>query len=180
MATQKTLAVTGNILVAEAIRQAAPDVIPAYPITPQTTVVEELAKFVANGKMHAEYVNVESEHSAMSAAVGASAAGARVAPDRHADRNRQREANREFREADDRVLPKRSAAHDVGRRRDHLTRTAGEKRIDQAEARRQFPGGEDRRDRCRRDRQPLIHAPPRRRRGGGGCGGGTPRTPACR
>jgi pyruvate ferredoxin oxidoreductase alpha subunit len=42
-------------------------------------VVEELAKFVANGRMHAEYINVESEHSAMSAAVGASAAGARVA-----------------------------------------------------------------------------------------------------
>ncbi|MDO8963472.1 MAG: pyruvate ferredoxin oxidoreductase [Coriobacteriia bacterium] len=79
MATQKTVAATGNTLVAEAIRQCAPDVIPAYPITPQTTVVEELAKFVANGRMHAEYVNVESEHSAMSAAVGASAAGARVA-----------------------------------------------------------------------------------------------------
>lgn len=79
MPEQKTIAATGNSLVAEAIRQAGPDVIPAYPITPQTTVVEELAKFVANGKMHAEYMNVESEHSAMSAAVGASAAGARVA-----------------------------------------------------------------------------------------------------
>jgi pyruvate ferredoxin oxidoreductase alpha subunit len=79
MIEQKTVAATGNTLVAEAIRQAAPDVIPAYPITPQTTVVEELAKFVANGKLHSEYVNVESEHSAMSAAVGASAAGARVA-----------------------------------------------------------------------------------------------------
>lgn len=78
-AVQKTIAATGNSLVAEAIRQAAPDVIPAYPITPQTTVVEELAKMVANGKLHAEYMNVESEHSAMSAAVGASAAGARVA-----------------------------------------------------------------------------------------------------
>jgi len=79
MPEQKVVATTGNIMVAEAIRQAKPDVIPAYPITPQTTVVEELAKFVANGRMHAEYVNVESEHSAMSAAVGASAAGARVA-----------------------------------------------------------------------------------------------------
>jgi pyruvate ferredoxin oxidoreductase alpha subunit len=79
MATQKTIAATGNTMVAEAIRQCAPDVVPAYPITPQTTVVEELAKFVANGRMHAEYVNVESEHSAMSAAIGASAAGARVA-----------------------------------------------------------------------------------------------------
>ena len=71
MPTQKTIAATGNTLVAEAIRQCSPDVIPAYPITQQTTVVEELAKFVANGRMHAEYVNVESEHSAMSAAVGA-------------------------------------------------------------------------------------------------------------
>jgi len=79
MTDQKTVATTGNLLVAEAMRQAKPDVIPAYPITPQTTVVEELAKFVANGRMHAEYINVESEHSAMSAAVGASAAGARVA-----------------------------------------------------------------------------------------------------
>ncbi len=79
MAEQKTLAATGNTLVAEAIRQCKPDVIPAYPITPQTTVVEELAKFAANGRMHAEYINVESEHSAMSASVGASAAGARVA-----------------------------------------------------------------------------------------------------
>jgi pyruvate ferredoxin oxidoreductase alpha subunit len=79
MADQKILATTGNSLVAEAMRQCKPDVIPAYPITPQTTVVEELSKMVANGRMHAEYVNVESEHSAMSAAVGASAAGARVA-----------------------------------------------------------------------------------------------------
>lgn len=79
MPEHKTVAATGNSLVAEAFRQCAPDVIPAYPITPQTTVVEELSKMVANGRMHAEYVNVESEHSAMSAAVGASAAGARVA-----------------------------------------------------------------------------------------------------
>ncbi len=78
MSEQKTMAVTGNVLVAEAMRQCAPDVIAAYPITPQTTIVEELAKFVANGRMHAEYVTVESEHSAMSACVGASAAGARV------------------------------------------------------------------------------------------------------
>lgn len=79
MPQHKTIAATGNGLVAEAIRQCAPDVVPAYPITPQTTVVEDIAKFVANGRMHAEYVNVESEHSAMSAAIGASAAGARVA-----------------------------------------------------------------------------------------------------
>ncbi len=78
MPTQKTLAVTGNVLVAEAMRQCAPDVMAAYPITPQTTIVEEFAKFVAQGRVHTEYVTVESEHSAMSACVGASAAGARV------------------------------------------------------------------------------------------------------
>ena len=78
MPTQKTIAVTGNVLVAEAMRQCAPDMMAAYPITPQTTIVEEFAKFVANGRVHTEYVTVESEHSAMSACVGASAAGARV------------------------------------------------------------------------------------------------------
>jgi len=78
MAEQKTLAVTGNIVVAEAMRQCAPDMMAAYPITPQTTIVEEFAKYVAQGKVHTEYVTVESEHSAMSACVGASAAGARV------------------------------------------------------------------------------------------------------
>ncbi len=77
-ADQKTVATTGNSLVAEAFRQCAPDVVAAYPITPQTTIVEEFAKFVAQGRVHTEYVCVESEHSAMSACVGASAAGARV------------------------------------------------------------------------------------------------------
>jgi pyruvate ferredoxin oxidoreductase alpha subunit len=78
MAEQKTVAATGNTLVAEAFRQCAPDVVAAYPITPQTTIVEEFAKFVAQGRVHTEYVCVESEHSAMSACIGASAAGARV------------------------------------------------------------------------------------------------------
>lgn len=78
MPTQKTLAATGNQMVAEAMRQCSPDVMAAYPITPQTTIVEEFAKYVANGRVHTEYVTVESEHSAMSACVGASAAGARV------------------------------------------------------------------------------------------------------
>ncbi|MBE0417151.1 MAG: pyruvate ferredoxin oxidoreductase [Coriobacteriia bacterium] len=78
MPEQKTVATTGNSVVAEAFRQCAPDVVPAYPITPQTTIVEEFAKFVAQGRVHAEYVTVESEHSAMSACIGASAAGARV------------------------------------------------------------------------------------------------------
>jgi pyruvate ferredoxin oxidoreductase alpha subunit len=78
MPEQKTVAITGNSLVAEAMRQCAPDMMAAYPITPQTTIVEEFAKFVADGRVHTEYVTVESEHSAMSACVGASAAGARV------------------------------------------------------------------------------------------------------
>jgi pyruvate ferredoxin oxidoreductase alpha subunit len=78
MAEIRTVATTGNSVVAEAMRQCAPDVVAAYPITPQTTMVEEFAKFVAQGRVHTEYVTVESEHSAMSASVGASAAGARV------------------------------------------------------------------------------------------------------
>src|SRR5512133_2539093 len=78
MSEQKTVATTGNLMVAEAMRQCAPDMMAAYPITPQTTIVEEFAKFVADGRVHTEYVTVESEHSAMSACVGASAAGARV------------------------------------------------------------------------------------------------------
>ena len=78
MPEQKTVAATGNIMVAEAMRQCAPDMMAAYPITPQTTIVEEFAKYVADGRVHTEYVTVESEHSAMSACVGASAAGARV------------------------------------------------------------------------------------------------------
>jgi pyruvate ferredoxin oxidoreductase alpha subunit len=78
MPKQTTLAVTGNVLVADAMRQCAPDMMAAYPITPQTTIVEEFAKYVANGRVHTEYVTVESEHSAMSACIGASAAGARV------------------------------------------------------------------------------------------------------
>ena len=77
-AEQKTVATTGNIMVAEAMRQSAPDVMAAYPITPQTTIVEEYAKYVAQGRVNTEYVTVESEHSAMSACIGASAAGARV------------------------------------------------------------------------------------------------------
>lgn len=78
MPTHKTLAATGNAVVAEAMRQCKPDVMAAYPITPQTTIVEEFAAFVAKGRTHCEYVTVESEHSAMSACIGASAAGARV------------------------------------------------------------------------------------------------------
>lgn len=73
------LSATGNAMIAAAFRQAEPDVVAAYPITPQTTIVEAYAKFVADGIVHTELVTVESEHSSMSACVGSSAAGARTA-----------------------------------------------------------------------------------------------------
>jgi pyruvate ferredoxin oxidoreductase alpha subunit len=71
-------ALTGAQAAAEAMRQINPDVAPVYPITPQTPIMESFASFVADGKVETELIRVESEHSAMSAAVGASAAGARV------------------------------------------------------------------------------------------------------
>jgi pyruvate ferredoxin oxidoreductase alpha subunit len=71
-------ALTGNEAVATAMRQINPDVVAAYPITPQTSTVQTFAGFVADGLVDTEFVTVESEHSAMSACVGASAAGARV------------------------------------------------------------------------------------------------------
>ncbi|HHN66305.1 MAG TPA: pyruvate ferredoxin oxidoreductase [Nitrospirae bacterium] len=74
----KVLAVTGNQAIAEAMRQINPDVCAAYPITPSTEVMQRFASFVANGKVDTELVTVESEHSAMSACIGASAAGGRV------------------------------------------------------------------------------------------------------
>jgi pyruvate ferredoxin oxidoreductase alpha subunit len=74
----KTVALTGNIACAQAMRQVDPDVVAAYPITPQTTIVEDFSTYVANGLVNTEYVTVESEHSAMSACIGASAAGSRV------------------------------------------------------------------------------------------------------
>ena len=79
MAEVTTLAASGNQMVAEAYRQAEPDVVAAYPITPQTTIVESYAKFVAQGRVHTELVTVESEHSSMSACIGSCAAGARTA-----------------------------------------------------------------------------------------------------
>ena len=72
------LAVTGNEAVAEAMRQIDPDVVCAYPITPQTEVVQIYAQFVADGAVSTEFVTVESEHSAMSAVVGSAAGGART------------------------------------------------------------------------------------------------------
>ncbi len=74
----KPKALTGAEAVANAMRQIDPDVVPAYPITPQTPVMHAYADFEADGEVSGELIRVESEHSAMSAAVGASAAGARV------------------------------------------------------------------------------------------------------
>jgi len=69
---------TGGEAVAHAMRQIDPDVVPAYPITPQTPIIQTFARFVADGRTNAELVDVESEHSAMSAAIGAALAGART------------------------------------------------------------------------------------------------------
>jgi pyruvate ferredoxin oxidoreductase alpha subunit len=69
---------TGGEAVAHAMRQIDPDVVPVYPITPQTPIVQGFAKFVADGRATTEIVNVESEHSAMSAAIGSALAGART------------------------------------------------------------------------------------------------------
>ncbi|MCK4739450.1 MAG: pyruvate ferredoxin oxidoreductase [Deltaproteobacteria bacterium] len=69
---------TGNSAVALAMKQINPDVCPAYPITPSTAVIETFSDYFANGEVDTEFITVESEHSAMSACVGASAAGARV------------------------------------------------------------------------------------------------------
>lgn len=69
---------TANHIAAEAARLAKPAVIAAYPITPQTTVVERIANMIETGRMKAEFICVESEHSAMVACIGASATGVRT------------------------------------------------------------------------------------------------------
>jgi pyruvate ferredoxin oxidoreductase alpha subunit len=74
----KKVALTGNEAVALAMKQIDPDVVAAYPITPQTEIVQTFSSFVAEGLVKTEYITVESEHSAMSATVGASAAGVRA------------------------------------------------------------------------------------------------------
>jgi pyruvate ferredoxin oxidoreductase alpha subunit len=74
----RVAALQGDEAVAEAVRQCDVDVVAAYPITPQTIIVEKLAEYVADGKFKGEFVAVESEHSALSACLGASATGARV------------------------------------------------------------------------------------------------------
>jgi pyruvate ferredoxin oxidoreductase alpha subunit len=69
--------ISGNEAVAWGARLARPHVIAAYPITPQTVVIERLAEWVAEGQLDSEFLHVESEHSALSACMGASALGAR-------------------------------------------------------------------------------------------------------
>jgi 2-oxoisovalerate ferredoxin oxidoreductase alpha subunit len=69
---------TGNYIAAKASVMARPDVVAAYPITPQTTLVEGIANYVASGEFKGEYICVESEHSAMAACIGASSTGVRT------------------------------------------------------------------------------------------------------
>ncbi len=71
-------ALTGGEAVAEALRQINPTVFAVYPITPQTPIIEKFAQMVAEKEVETEFVNVESEHSALSVVVGASAAGGRA------------------------------------------------------------------------------------------------------
>ena len=72
------VALEGDRAVAEAMRQMNPDVVAAYPITPQTEIVMRFSDFVASGEVETEFIPVESEHASMSACIGASAAGGRV------------------------------------------------------------------------------------------------------
>ncbi|MCK9593032.1 MAG: pyruvate ferredoxin oxidoreductase [Methanoregula sp.] len=69
---------TGNKAVAEAVKQVKPAVVAAYPITPQTEIVEQIAEFVSTGELKSRYIPVESEHSAMAACIGASITGIRT------------------------------------------------------------------------------------------------------
>ena len=71
------VAILGNVAIAEAMRQVNPDVVAAFPITPATGIVQEFSKYIHDGILDTEFITVESEHSAMSACIGASAAGAR-------------------------------------------------------------------------------------------------------
>lgn len=66
---------SGNEAISLAIKQINPDVMPAFPITPSTEIPQFVANYIANGKMDTEFIPVESEHSSMSATIGASAAG---------------------------------------------------------------------------------------------------------
>ena len=68
---------SGNEAVSYAIKQINPDVMPAFPITPSTEIPQMVSNYIANGEIDTEFIPVESEHSSMSAAIGAEAAGAR-------------------------------------------------------------------------------------------------------
>ena len=72
----KKVFLSGNEAVATALRQINPDVFPAFPITPSTEIPQYFSNYVSNGLVDTEFITVESEHSSMSAAMGASAAGA--------------------------------------------------------------------------------------------------------
>ena len=76
--TEQKIGIEVSRALAIAVKLANVDVVSAYPITPQTHIVEHLAELVANGELDAEYIPVESEHSAMSACLGSSAVGART------------------------------------------------------------------------------------------------------
>jgi len=78
MKKQEMLALAGDQAVAFAVKQSDVDVVAAYPITPQTIIVEKFSEYVANGEVQTEFVCVESEHSAMAASLSASATGART------------------------------------------------------------------------------------------------------
>ncbi|MCY0873882.1 MAG: pyruvate ferredoxin oxidoreductase [Acidianus infernus] len=71
-------AMVGNHAVAYAVKQAKPQVLAVFPITPQTTMLEKLAEYIDNGELKAELIKVEGEHSALAAVYGAAVAGARV------------------------------------------------------------------------------------------------------
>jgi len=72
------LVLSGNLAIAYAVKQLDVDVVAAYPITPQTTMVEKISEYVAKGELRAKFMLVESEHSAISACLSAAASGARV------------------------------------------------------------------------------------------------------
>ncbi len=74
----KRVGAEGSFAVAEAVRLADTDVVAAYPITPQTHIVERISEMVADGELNANFIYVESEHSAMSACLGSAAVGART------------------------------------------------------------------------------------------------------
>ncbi|MGE5405088.1 MAG: pyruvate ferredoxin oxidoreductase [Candidatus Saccharibacteria bacterium] len=78
MTSKQVIMATGTNVAALAVKYARVDVVPGYPITPQTAIMEYISGMVENGELNARFIPVEGEHSAMAAAVAASAAGARV------------------------------------------------------------------------------------------------------